>query len=238
MHATREGSALGRRTCLLIASLCLLSGLAGCSSHGQDFERPDPATLVLGQTTLADAIARFGQPTSRNVRRSLNPAPVQLGAGTAYAVTTGARVAGTIDSLTYRYSTHSAPGVVVGPWTSRSKSLSLAFWDERLVYYSFTSTFSRDSPVHDENKLRGFVRGQTTRAEVIQALGPPTGEAIYPFVEKDGTRLLIYEQMTTDSSGATPLSTETVTRLKSFRLLFDAADRLIDSTQHTAFASY
>ncbi|HET6220858.1 MAG TPA: hypothetical protein VFE11_01780 [Dongiaceae bacterium] len=209
--------------------------LAACTSRGKDFTRPDPASLVLGQTTLAEATVRFGPPTSRTVRRSLNPASIQQNPGSAFPIATTAKVAGTIDSLSYSYIEITTPGLVVGPRHSHSKSLFLAFWDERLVMYSFSSSFSRDSVSIDENRIRAFVRGQTTRADVLQALGPPTGEAIYPFVEKEGTRLLIYQQVTSDSSGATPLTTETVTRRKSFRLLFDAADRLIDSTQQTSF---
>jgi hypothetical protein len=187
---------------------------------------------------LAEATVRFGPPRSRNVRRSLNPATVQVNAGSPFATATAAKVAGTIDSLLYSYVEVSTPGLVVGPRHSHSKSLILAFWDERLVMYSFSSSFSRDAITIDENRIRTFVRGQTTRADVVQALGPPTGEAIYPFVEKDGTRLLIYQQASSDSSGATPLTTETVVRRKSFRLLFDAADRLVDSTQQTTFIGY
>jgi hypothetical protein len=219
-------------------ALCLALSLGACASRGKDFSRPDPASLVLGQTTLAEATARFGPPTSRTTRRSLNPAPVQEQARSPCPISTTAKVAGTIDGLSYSYVNVATPGLVVGPISSHAKSLFLAFWNERLVMYSFSSSFSRDSVSYDESRARSFVPGQTTRADAVQALGPPTGEAVYPFVEKEGTRLLIYQQVSSESSGATPLTTETVTRRKALRLLFDASDRLIDSSQQTTFIGY
>ena len=145
------------------------------------------------------------------------------------------KVAGTIETLIYSYAYVAAPGLVVGPMNSRSKLLALSFWNDRLTHYSFSSSFSKDSVNYNESKALSFVRGQTTRSAVIQELGPPTGEAVYPFVKTEGTRLLIYQQGSTESSGATPLTTESVTRRKTLRLLFDSSDRLIDSSQQTSF---
>jgi hypothetical protein len=228
LHGMREA----RRVALIA---CLAVALAACVSRGKDFNRPDPAALVLGQTTLAEATVRFGSPTSRIVRRSLNPAPVQESAGSPFPISTPARVAGTIEALFYSYTTVAMPGVVVGPISSQHKHLFLAFWNERLVMYSFTSSFTKDAASFDANRAQAFVRGRTTRADVVQVFGPPTGEAIYPFVKDEGTRLLLYQEVSSQASGATPATTETVTRRKTLRFLFDASDRLIDSTQQTSF---
>jgi hypothetical protein len=231
LHAMGETRSLALVACLALA-------LAACTSRGKDFARPDPAGLVLGQTTLADAIARFGPPTARTVRRSLNPAPIQEDARNPFPVSTAAQVAGTIEGLSYSYTTVEMPGVVFGAKSSQHKLLFLAFWNDRLVMYSFTSSFTKDAVSFDANRAQAFVRGRTTRPDVIQTFGPPTGEAIYPFVKDDGTRLLLYQEVSSRASGATLSTTETVTRRKTLRFLFDASDRLVDSSQQTFFSEF
>jgi hypothetical protein len=231
LHGMREAQRVALIACLALA-------LAACVSRGKDFNRPDPASLVLGQTTLAEATVRFGPPTSRVVRRSLNPAPVQESSSSPFPISTAARVAGTIEGLSYNYTTVAMPGVVVGPISSHHKRLVLAVWNERLVLYSFTSSFTKDAVSFDPNRAQAFVRGRTTRADVVQAFGPPTGEAIYPFVKDEGTRLLLYEEVSSRFSGAMPTTTETVTTRKTLRFLFDSSDRLIDSSQQTTFSEH
>jgi hypothetical protein len=212
--------------------------LIGCASSGKDFVRPDPSSLVLGQTTIADIVSKQGPPTSRVVRHSLNPAPGPQQADEQGPAFKPASVAGTIETLIYRYSYTAAPGLVVGPMNTRSRQLVLTFWNDRLIYYNFDSSFSRDSANFDENKALSFVPGQSTRLDVMRELGPPSGEAVYPFIAKKGTRMLVYEHVSTEASGLTPGTTESVTRRTTARLLFDPSDKLIDSYKRTVFFGY
>jgi hypothetical protein len=111
----------------------------------------------------------------------------------------------------------------------------LSIWDDRLIFYSFSSGFSTDSTNFDEQKAQSFVHGQTTRSDVIRELGQPSGEGMYPYVAKEGTKMLVYRYATTETSGVLPLRTESVATLKTARFLFDSSDRLIDSYKQTYF---
>jgi hypothetical protein len=218
-----------------LVATCLFLALGGCTSRGKDFVRPDPNSLLLGQTTIADVIGKQGPPTSRVVRHGLNPAPSRQQADERDPAFRPVSVAGTIETLMYSYSYSAAPGIVVGPMSTRSRHLVLTFWNDRVIYYGFDSSFSQDSTHFDENKALSFVIGQSSQSDVIRELGPPSGEAVYPFIAKQGTRLLIYQNVSTEASGATPVTTESVTRRKVARFLFDSSGKLIDSSRQTSF---
>lgn len=211
--------------------------VSGCSS-GRDFARPDPSQLVLGQTTIADITGKIGPPTSRQVRQNLNPAPVAERRDNPNPGFKPASVAGTIESLVYRYSVTSAPGIVVGPMKSSSRLLLLYFWNDRLIFYSFNSGFSADSTNFDEQKALSFIKGQTTLSDVIRELGRPSGEGIYPYVSAEGTRTLVYRYVSTESSGLLPTATESVTRYKTAQFLFDSSGRMMDSYNQTTFTGH
>ena len=140
-----------------------------------------------------------------------------------------------METLNYRYSFTAIPGLLVGPVNTHAKQLNLTFWDDHLVYYNFESGFSADSTSYDENKASAFVIGKTTRSEVLQALGRPNGEAIYPRVAKTDTRMLIYGSLSQDSKGWAPTVTEFVVTRKIARFLFDSSDKLVDRDQQSMF---
>ena len=219
----------------LVTGLLLI--VSACTS-GRDFVRPDPSQLVLGQTTVADVTGKIGPPTSRQVRQNLNPAPVAERRDNPNPGFKPASVAGTIESLIYRYSVASAPGIVVGPMKSSSRLLLLYFWNDRLIFYSFNSGFSADSTNFDEQKAISFVKGQTTLSDVIRELGRPSGEGIYPYVAAEGARILVYRHVSTESSGLLPSATESVTRYKTAQFLFDSSGRLMDSYNQTTFTGH
>lgn len=49
---------------ILVSVLTLVLGLAGCVSTGHDFNMADVGSLTPGVSTLDDAVAKFGKPTS------------------------------------------------------------------------------------------------------------------------------------------------------------------------------
>ena len=224
LHAMREAGISAVLACLVLA-------MTACT-RGQDFPRPDQASLRLGQTTTAELIARAGPPASRAVRHSLNAAPAVTASVDLDPALKPASVAGTVETLTWNFS-RSAPTDI------RSRQLTAIFWNDHLIYYNYTSSFTGDSSNFDDNRAMSFARGQATPAEVVQVLGPPSGEAIYPYVARDGDRLLLYDYLTTQTSDRVlplgPARTERVTQRKLARLLFDPAGRLIDSSRQTIF---
>ncbi|HEY2871599.1 MAG TPA: hypothetical protein VGJ56_06755 [Reyranella sp.] len=220
----------------MVAAVVWLATLAGgCAmSSGKDFVRPDQASLALGQTTVAGVTSLLGPPTSRSVHHSLNAVPQP--SGTADSGRPQA-VAGTFETLVYRYS-RTTTAVVVGPMRSSAKQLTLSFWNDRLVSYTFESGFDGERTDFEEGKAASFRPGQATRAEVVGTLGRPNGEAIYPYVKTDGSRQLTYVFIKTDSTGFLPGRTETSTTRRSIRFLFDPSDRLVNADRHTSFSGY
>jgi len=210
----------------------LLLILGGCGSSGKDFVRPEAASLVVGQTTIADVTSRLGPPTSRTVRHSLNPSPIQQ-APDDHSSFHSASVTGNVETLSYRYSFTAIPGLLVGPINTHTKQLT--FWNDQLVYYDFESGFDSDSTSYDERRALSFVVGRTSRSDVIQVLGRPKGEGIYPRVSTAGTRMLIYGSFSQSTKGWVPASTEFLTQRKTARFLFDASDKLVDQDQQSLF---
>jgi hypothetical protein len=230
----------GRRHVPMVAALFIIVSaaltLSGCASSGKDFVRPDQRSLALGKTTVAEVVAMQGAPTSRSTRHSLNQSENQLQPRVDQpAGFKPAAVAGTLDSLSYRYSRATAPGLLLGPVNMSSKNMMFAFWNDRLVYYDFESAFSGELTDFDENKVEALVIGKSTRTEVIRALGRPNGEGIYPYVAREGTQMLVYEYLNTDSKGYRPVSTEFVTTRKVARLLFDSSGTLLEKYKYTSF---
>ena len=141
--------------------------LAACAGG---IVRPPPESLRLGETTEGEALERFGPPSSREqIRRNGQPITV----------------------LAYLYTTeserhHGDRGVIA------ARSLFLFFHDERLVGHEFRSSVASDHTDFDARKARGIVRGRSTREEVIQLLGPPSGYLTYPVIEKALGRAMVY----------------------------------------------
>ena len=218
-----------RRNLLAVAvvALALMSG--GCASSGRDLARPTPESLILGQTTLAEVIAKYGPPLGRTATSS--DSPVGSDAPTGDKRPAGLRpasVPGDIEILRYTYSQASRPGVVIGPAVVQGRALALSFWNSRLIYFGFTSSFNDATTDFDENKVSSFVRGQTSRADVIRELGRPSGEGIYPHVAREGTRMIAYQYLSNTSTGTSIVGSKRVTTIKNVQFLFDSSDRLIE----------
>lgn len=193
--------------------------VAGCSTEGRDFARPPGGVLALGVTTQADMLATYGEPAERLEERAdvavldafdqLKPRPETL---------RRALVKGTIERLRYSFS-RATMVAVSDQATARIRLLDLSFWNGKLVAYNFSSSFNEDSTDFDEARLQGFARGRTTVGEVLNSLGTPGGQAIYPAVARQGTRQYVWQFVS-----AGPRRGQTT--LKRLELLFGPTDRL------------
>lgn len=65
-------------------------------------------------------------------------------------------------------------------------------FNDVLVGQEFLSSFPQDATEFDESKIPAIVKGKTTRAEVVAALGKPNGEAIYPVIKKQDEKAVVY----------------------------------------------
>ncbi len=174
---------------------------------------------MLGQSTPADAVASFGEPSDRREEAAdpelpdtfeeRQPRPPGL---------RRAALKGEFERLLYSFS---RARMVMRPdqATARIRQLDLAFWKGKLVAYQFSSSFLEDETDFDESKVASFARGRTTTTDVLNQLGRPGGQAIYPYVARQGTRAYFYQfAMTGPRKGQVTL--------KHLELLFNGADRL------------
>ena len=153
-----------------IFAAALIVGLLGCA--GKDFVRPDPATLKNGETTYAQVTERFGKPfaegsTTKNEK--------------------------TLKSISYAYA--SLGGRPAKEGVVPARAMGLYFYNDTLVGYEFLSSWAEDSSDFDESKMNQIVKGSTTRAEVVQLLGKPSGFAIYPMIKAATGETAVYVYM-------------------------------------------
>jgi hypothetical protein len=174
----------------------VLLSVAGCRTVGQDFTRPAPESLVLGQTTRNDVIARYGNPYQQNAQVVSDPV-INASEAAAPTLFTPAPETGSFASLSYVYADNSTAVWVGG--IINEKVLALLFWNEKLIFYNFSSNFSADSSNFDESRVTTLEKGKTTSAEVVQMFGQPTGRAVYPALWTMGDEKFIYQYSEADT---------------------------------------
>lgn len=127
--------------------------LIGCA--GTNFIRPKHSELVLGTTTANEIRSRFGNP--------YNKAQVQKNGET-------------VQVLNYAFATMD--------WGSLkpARAESFFFWQDKLVGYTYSSSFKDDNTDFDGTKVSQIQQNVSNRSNVEQLLGPPGGKSIYPLV--------------------------------------------------------
>lgn len=162
------------------AVACIMGALlvAGCT--GRDFVKPAPESLSLGVTPQDEVVAKYGQPYRQSTE-------ILSGAGAPNAAV---RPAGTYNHLVYYYADRAALMLPGGRATERL--LGFDFWNGKLYGYNFLSNFNSDSSNFDESKATQMERGRSTTDEVLDLLGPPTGQGVYPAIMDPSDRKFIY----------------------------------------------
>lgn len=151
---------------LLILFLLLVTGCAG-----RDFDRPQPGDIVLGKTTQAEVLQRFGTP-SRKGTETINGSVVET-ISYAYAAGGASLVGGVTPGRSQAF--HFLNGVVVGT--------------------VFISSFAADSTDFDAAKANAIAKGVTTRQQVLDLMGKPAGEYMYPMMDRQSDRGLVYSYL-------------------------------------------
>jgi hypothetical protein len=172
--------------------ITLLVLLAGCA--GKDFVRPAPDAFRLGETRYEQVVAQLGEPRK-----------------TGDALTNGKSV----KSITYVYASAGSEPAQEGVIPARG--LTYYFYGDRLVGHEFISSFRSDSSNFDETKVEGLRKGETTRAAVIQALGPPSASFVPPMVKSTSGEAIGYTYTAAHGGLFSGLKFQT----KSLRVSFD-----------------
>ena len=175
--------------------------LAGACLLGADFGRPDPASFTLGQTTEQEVRARFGKPDGQALTR------------------VGDKL---VTTLRYAYAKARSTAVPV-------RTMAYVFHEGRLVGFGYMSSFAADQTGFDELAVKGIKRGETTRAEVLDLVGKPSGQFIYPssYVTAPGRRTDVYSHSRSEkvSSGVT---LETTTKVLT--VTYDQQDVVVETS--------
>ena len=132
--------------------------LTGCA--GTNFVRPAEGELVVGKSTPAEVRKKMGDPWQSGELMK-NEQNLKL-AKYAYAVSGG-------DSA--------YPGVIP------ARAITFAYFSDKLVSQEFTSSFKEDLTDFDSKKVSQLVKGKSTKKDVVELFGKPTGEAIYPVIK-------------------------------------------------------
>ncbi len=161
-----------RRVALWIAMTLMA---AGCASSGYRFARPQPETLMLGKTTYEEVIRQVGEPV-RTGTMVKNGQPLKV--------------------VNYVYTCYGfACKVQEGTGEMGLvplRAMDFYFLDDVLVGYHYTSTLPNDKTDFDDAKAYQLKKGQTTRSQVIELLGKPSGMYIYPMISSKTDATLVY----------------------------------------------
>lgn len=156
---------------MIRAAAAALVLVGGCA---QQFVRPAPEELKIGETTSAQVIQRVGRP------------PVY---GQIERNGKTLRIVGFSQDAEWERP-HGYDGVIPG------RTQLYYFLDDRLVGYEFNSTVESDHTDFSARGMREIVRGQTTRDEVAKLVGRPiTGYLTFPLVDKGSALLFGYREM-------------------------------------------
>ena len=142
--------------------------LAACAQN-KDFVRPSSDALSLGKSTYSDVVNVLGESGFRMQTGTINGEPIQ--------------------SIDYGYE---EAAKFVG-LNAPQRVLHLTFFKNVLIGEEFNSSFDQDSTKFDVDKVFRLVNGKSTKADVVDALGKPSGEILYPLVkDKKGSGLVYW----------------------------------------------
>ena len=181
------------RSVTIVASFSVLL-LAGCvHTVGRDFQIPSSSQLVLGQTSVSEAEALLGQPTSQKVNTVSEPPELDLAKISPFSAVPTASTRTFIDYVFLK--------------GAQRREMGLVFVDDRLEIYTFTSDFPNESTNFDEGKISLLTKNVTTKEEAIQLFGTRFGVGAYPMVRDRGTQVLrfYYNSLTSGQHDAKEL---------------------------------
>ena len=156
-----------KRNIALIFIALLASNCVGTS--GVNFERLKEDTISLGVSTYDDIVNRMGDSFEEDVYKKNNKEFKLIG---------------------YTYS--STGGVATSRRAIATRHQMFYFYQNILVGHEFISSWQEDHTNFDETKVKQIKKGESTKKDVINLFGKPSGKLIYPLSKNKGTEVLLY----------------------------------------------
>lgn len=150
-----------------VIGVLLAAAILSTACGGRNFVRPQPEVLALGSTTYGEIVGQFGDPLAK--RALLKEGQNITRIGYAYFIVP----AGVGD-------------------IRRERATGFYFVKDVLVGYESWSTFQEDLTDFDGTKVPEIKKGQTTRAQVAELMGRPSGMYTYPLIKNQSERALVY----------------------------------------------
>jgi hypothetical protein len=147
------------KTLKLFTIISILIFLSGCA--GKNFVRPTQETFKLGKTTYSQVVQQLGKPEKEGTLRQNNK---------------------DLKSIMYIYAALIGEDALEEGVTP-GRAMVYYFLDNILVGEQFVSSFKSDNSNFDDTKIAAIVKGKTTRSQVVQLLGRPSGSYIIPLVK-------------------------------------------------------
>jgi len=123
------------------------------------------------------------------------PKTIKQKLGNPYSEGTIAKNGKQFKTISYAYASGRGSGAYQGVTPGRSQGFY--FFQNKLVGHEFTSSWEVDSTDFDESKISEIKEGNTTIQEVIELLGSPNGEYIFPLTtnETEKAKVYLYSQV-------------------------------------------
>lgn len=164
----------------VVASLALLTGCA------HDFVRPASDAVKVGLSTREDVLKVAGTPSFTNAKVQINGETIQVD--------------------TYFY----AKGPKFYGMIAPQRTQTYSFFNDTLIGEEFNSSFSEESTNFEAEKVFSLVKGKSTKADVIAALGKPAGDVRYPIIKEKSGKGVVYEYTVTRNVGVIAVTTRLV----------------------------
>ncbi len=167
----------------LVALAFAVLAMTGCA---HDFVRPAPDALKVGHSTKDEVLKVAGTPSFKNDKIEINGE--------------------TIQSITYSY----VKGAKFYGMIAPQRTLTYSFFNDVLIGDEFNSSFDEESTNFEAEKVFGLVKGKSTKADVIAALGKPAGDVRYPIIKDKNGKGIVYEYTVSRHGGIIMITTQLV----------------------------
>jgi hypothetical protein len=147
--------------------------LTACAA-GTDFQRLEVNQLVYGTDTPETIKQKLGKPSREGT------------------ITKNEKQ---FSTMSYAYASGRGSAAYKGVTAARGQGFY--FFQNKLVGHDFVSSWKVDSTDFDESKIGEIKEGNTTIQEVIELLGSPDGEYIFPLAtnETEKAKVYLYSQV-------------------------------------------
>jgi hypothetical protein len=146
---------------------------------GTNFKRSALIDLKLGITSKSEFVEKIGPSGNESIMSITKDS-------------SGNPIQSTLIVSVIKYYYRDSSLEAVGKNITANKIATAYFSNDRLLAYTSQSNFKSDSSDFDYKLAEKIVREKSTKQEVLNLLGPPSGAGLYPFAKEQNGYVLFY----------------------------------------------